>query len=48
MMTGLREPALLASAAALKPAGLLQKPIDAVELCACLLTAVDAGGAAES
>jgi FixJ family two-component response regulator len=47
MMTGLREPTLLASAAALKPAALLQKPIDAGELCACLLAAVDAGGAAE-
>ena len=48
MMTGLREPALLASATALKPARLLRKPIDTGEFCACLLAAVDAGGAAES
>jgi FixJ family two-component response regulator len=46
MMTGRREPTLLASAAALKPAGLFQKPVDPGELCACLLAAVDPGGAA--
>ena len=46
MMTGLREPTLLASAAALKPAALLKKPIDAGELCACLMAALDTGGRA--
>ena len=47
MMTGQTQPDLLASAASAGPAGLFQKPVDAAELCACVLAAIDADGAAE-
>ncbi len=41
MMTGRSEPALLASAAAVCPEALLRKPVDAAELCACILKAIE-------
>lgn len=42
MLTGPRDPALLASAISTQPAGLFEKPVDPAELCACIMASVTA------